>query len=242
MISVFLKLSFLYKSGSSFKLIYIFLLSKIKNIFIKSKIKHEKRKHKIILSKKIITNDYFSPSAFYFYNLLNKLPKNFKYLEIGSYEGNSALYVSTNFPHSNITCVDLWEGVEEYKGKDFNIIERNFDANLKGLSNINKIKSTSDDFFIKNTIMYDFIYVDGNHKSDYVLRDCENAWKFLNDGGFIVCDDYIWNYYKDIKLNPCFAVNKFLKKNNKVKILFVSSSQIFLQKTKSQVDNFFWKH
>ena len=121
MISVFLKLSFLYKSGSSFVLIYIFLLSKIKNIFIKSKIKYEKRKHKIILSKKIITNDYFSPSAFYFYNLLKKLPKNFKYLEIGSYEGNSALYVSTNFPHSNVTCVDLWEGVEEYKGKDFNI-------------------------------------------------------------------------------------------------------------------------
>ena len=90
--------------------------------------------------------------------------------------------------------------------------------------------------------MYDFIYVDGNHKSDYVLRDCENAWKFLNDGGFIVCDDYIWDYYKDIKLNPCFAVNKFLKKKNKVKILFISNSQIFLQKTKSQADNFVWKH
>jgi predicted O-methyltransferase YrrM len=211
--------------------ICIFLLSKIKNIFIKSKIKNEKKKHQIILSKKIISNDYFSSSAFYFYNLLKKLPKNFKYLEIGSYEGNSALYVSTNFPNSNITCVDLWEDVEEYKGKDFNIIEKNFDLNLKGLSNINKIKSTSDDFFIKNTIMYDFIYIDGNHKFDYVLRDCENALRFLNNDGFLVCDDYIWDYYNDIKLNPCFAVNKFLKKN-KVKILLVSNSQIFFQKIK----------
>jgi predicted O-methyltransferase YrrM len=236
--SIFYKIIFLYKSESPLIVICIFLISKIKNIFIKSKIKYEKRKHKIILSKKIITNDYFSSSAFYFYNLLQKLPKNFKYLEIGSYEGNSALYVSTNFPHSTVTCVDLWEGVEEYKGKDFNIIERNFDTNLKGLSNIKKIKSTSDDFFIKNTIMYDFIYVDGNHKSHYVLRDCDNAWKFLNDGGFIVCDDYIWDYYKDIKLNPCFAVNTFLKKKNKVKILFVSNSQIFLQKIKSQTYNF----
>jgi predicted O-methyltransferase YrrM len=211
--------------------ICIFLLSKIKNIFIKSKIKNEKKKHQIILSKKIISNDYFSSSAFYFYNLLKKLPKNLKYLEIGSYEGNSALYVSTNFPNSNITCVDLWEDVEEYKGKDFNIIEKNFDLNLKGLSNINKIKSTSDDFFIKNTIMYDFIYIDGNHKFDYVLRDCENALRFLNNDGFLVCDDYIWDYYNDIKLNPCFAVNKFLKKN-KVKILLVSNSQIFFQKIK----------
>ena len=184
MTSIFSKLSFLYKSESSFIVIYIFLISKIKNIFIKSKIKNEKRKHKIILLKKIISNDYFSSSAFYFHNLLKKLPENFKYLEIGSYEGNSALYVSTNFPNSYVTCVDLWEDVEEYKGKDFNIIEKNFDLNLKGLSNINKIKSKSDDFFIKNTITYDFIYVDGNHKFDYVLRDCENAWRFLNDGGF----------------------------------------------------------
>jgi predicted O-methyltransferase YrrM len=234
-------LSFLYKSESSFIVICIFLLSKIKNIFIKSKIKNEKRKHKVILSKKIISNDYFSSSAFYFYNLLKKLPKNFKYLEIGSYEGNSALYVSTNFLNSNVTCVDLWQDVEEYKGKDFNIIEKNFDLNLKGLSNINKIKSTSDDFFIKNTIMYDFIYIDGNHKFDYVLRDCENAWRFLNDDGFLVCDDYIWDYYKDIKLNPCFAVNKFLEKN-KVKILLVSNSQIFFQKIKFQADNFVWKN
>jgi len=241
MISIFAKLSFLYKSESSFIVICIFLLSKIKNIFIKSKIKNEKRKHKVILSKKIISNDYFSSSAFYFYNLLKKLPKNFKYLEIGSYEGNTAFYVSTNFPNSNVTCVDLWQDVEEYKGKDFNIIEKNFDLNLKGLSNINKIKSTSDDFFIKNTIMYDFIYIDGNHKFDYVLRDCENAWRFLNDDGFLVCDDYIWDYYKDIKLNPCFAVNKFLEKN-KVKILLVSNSQIFFQKIKFQADNFVWKN
>ena len=232
MISIFSKLSFLYKSESPFIVIYIFLISKIRNIFLKSRIKKEKRKHKIILSKKIISNDYFSANAFYFNNLLKKLPKNFKYLEIGSYEGNSALYVAINFPNSNITCVDLWQDVEEYKGKNFNIIENNFDLNLKGLSNINKIKSTSDDFFVKNKTMYDFIYIDGNHKFDYVLRDCKNAWKFLNDDGFLVCDDYIWNYYADIKLNPCFAVNKFLEKN-KVKILLVTNSQIFFQKIKS---------
>lgn len=207
------------------------MASKIKNIFIRSKIKYEKKKHKIILSKKIISNDYFSSHAFYFYNLLTKLPKNFKYLEIGSYEGNSALYVSVNFPESNVTCVDLWEAVEEYKDKDFNIIEKNFDYNLKGLSNINKIKSTSDNFFSKNKIMFDFIYIDGNHKFDYVFRDCENAWIFLNKGGFLVCDDYIWDYYKELLDNPCYAINSFIKKKNKeIKILSVTNSQIFIKK------------
>ena len=207
------------------------MASKLKNIFIRSKIKYEKKKHKIILSKKIISNDYFSSHAFYFYNLLTKLPKNFKYLEIGSYEGNSALYVSINFPESNVTCVDLWEAVEEYKDKDFNIIEKNFDSNLKGLSNITKIKSTSDNFFSKNKIMFDFIYIDGNHKFDYVFRDCENAWIFLNKGGFLVCDDYIWDYYKELLDNPCYAINSFIKKKNKeIKILSVTNSQIFIKK------------
>jgi predicted O-methyltransferase YrrM len=231
MFSIFLKVYFLYKCQSSLFVIYIFLASKIKNIFIRSKTKYEKKKHKIILSKKIISNDYFSSHAFYFYNLLIKLPKNFKYLEIGSYEGNSALYVSINFPESNVTCVDLWEAVEEYKDKDFNIIEKNFDSNLKGLSNITKIKSTSDNFFSKNKIMFDFIYIDGNHKFDYVFRDCENAWKFLNKGGFLVCDDYIWDYYKELLNNPCYAINSFIKKNNaEIKILSVTNSQIFIKK------------
>jgi hypothetical protein len=225
------KVYFLYKCKSSLLVIYIFLFSKIKNIFIKSKVKYEKKKHKIILSNKIISNDYFSAHAYYFYNLLIKLPKDFKYLEIGSYEGNSALYVSTNFPKSSVTCVDLWEGVEEYEGKDFSIIEKNFDFNLQGLNNINKIKSTSDNFFIKNKIMFDFIYVDGNHKFDYVFRDCENAWRFLNKGGFLVCDDYIWNYYKELLDNPCYAINSFIKeKNREIKVLSVTNSQIFIKK------------
>jgi predicted O-methyltransferase YrrM len=231
MFLILTKVYFLYKCKSSLLVIYIFLFSKIKNIFIKSKIKYEKKKHKIILSNKIISNDYFSAHAYSFYNLLIKLPKDFKYLEIGSYEGNSALYVSTNFPKSSVTCVDLWEGVEEYEGKDFSIIEKNFDFNLQGLNNINKIKSTSDNFFIKNKIMFDFIYVDGNHKFDYVFRDCENALKFLNKGGFLVCDDYIWNYYKELLENPCYAINSFIKKKSReIKVLSVTNSQIFIKK------------
>ena len=231
MFLILTKVYFLYKCKSSLLVIYIFLFSKIKNIFIKSKVKYEKKKHKIILSNKIISNDYFSAHAYYFYNLLIKLPKDFKYLEIGSYEGNSALYVSTNFPKSSVTCVDLWEGVEEYEGKDFSIIEKNFDFNLQGLNNINKIKSTSDNFFIKNKIMFDFIYVDGNHKFDYVFRDCENAWRFLNKGGFLVCDDYIWNYYKELLENPCYAINSFIKKKSgEIKVLSVTNSQIFIKK------------
>jgi hypothetical protein len=79
--------------------------------------------------------------------------------------------------------------------------------------------------------MFDFTYIDGNHKSDYVLRDCINAWKFLNKKGFLVCDDYIWSHYKELLDNPCYAINNFIINNNKeVKVLLVTNSQIFIQK------------
>ena len=231
MSKIFKKIFFLYKCKSSFLIIYIFLATKIKNIFIKSKIKYEKKKHRAFLTSKIIGADYFSSQAFYFHNLLKKLPKNFKYLEIGSYEGNSALYVAKNFPESHVTCVDFWVAIAEYKGKDFGVIEKNFDSNIRGLLNIKKIKDTSDNFFSKNQSMFDFIYVDGNHKFEYVLRDCINAWKFLNKNGFLVCDDYIWDYYKELLENPCYAINEFIKKNSEeIKILLVTNSQIFIQK------------
>ena len=159
------------------------------------------------------------------------MPKSFRYLEIGSYEGNSALYVSNNFPEAHVTCVDLWEAVGEYKGNAFDVIEKNFDSNIRGLHNVNKIKDTSDNFFTQNQTMFDFIYVDGNHKFDYVLRDCINAWRFLNKGGFLVCDDYIWNYYKELLDNPCYAINSFIKKkNDEIKVLLVTNSQIFIKK------------
>ena len=68
MFQIFKKIYFLYEYKSSFLVIYIFLSTKIKNIFIKSKIKYEKRKHRNFLTSKIISADYFSSQAFYFYN------------------------------------------------------------------------------------------------------------------------------------------------------------------------------
>ena len=36
-----------------------------------------------------------------------------------------------------------------------------------------------------------------------VYKDCKNAWSALNNGGYLICDDYIWNFYENIEDNPC---------------------------------------
>ncbi len=227
------KIIFLLKNKASLSIIYYFIIQKFINFIIKKKIKKYKRNHKLFLEKKKISSDYFSMHAFNFYNYLKMFQNNFKYLEIGSFEGNSAVFIAENFKDSKIYCVDTWIGHEQYyKDENFNEIEKNFDFNIKNYSNIIKIKSKSDTFFKENKdLEFDVIYIDGDHHHDQVLLDCLNAWTLLKKNGMLICDDYIWSYFDDIKKNPCYAINTFLRKiKDSYKILQVSKSQIFLRK------------
>lgn len=51
------------------------------------------------------------------------------------------------------------------------------------------VKTTSDDFFAKNTEKFDLIFVDGDHRENQVRRDVDNALASLNPGGTIVMHD-----------------------------------------------------
>tara|TARA_B110000014_G_C20010754_1_gene524043 strand:- start:112 stop:786 length:675 start_codon:yes stop_codon:yes gene_type:complete len=59
------------------------------------------------------------------------------------------------------------------------------------------LKMTSNDFFIKNKIIFDCIFVDGLHVYEQVREDIMNSIKFLNPKGIIIIHDClplkIWN-------------------------------------------------
>ena len=57
--------------------------------------------------------------------------------------------------------------------------------------------------------MYDAIYIDGYHLGAQVYKDCKNSQKFLKNKGFLICDDYIWDFYNDIEDILYYAINKF---------------------------------
>ena len=226
------KIIFLIKSKCPIEIVFLFLYIKIKNFFLKKKIKKYKLSHRELLKHKKITNDYFSLNAYNFYICLSRIKKNFKYLEIGSYEGNSALFIANNFKNCDlIYCLDTWKGSDEHINYDSKIIEKNFDNNLKDLKNICKIKDNSDNFFLQNNNKFEVIYIDGSHLSSQVYKDCLNAWSVLQTNGFLICDDYIWSHYKKIEDNPCFAINAFLRKiKNQYNLFIVSNNQIFIKK------------
>lgn len=225
------KIIFLIKNKSKINIIMIFLIQKFLNIFIKKKIKSFKKRNQIFLKNKRITNDYFSMHSYNFFKYLNFLEGNFNYLEIGTYEGNSAMFVANTFPKSKVYCVDNWNKTEEYGDQNFDIVEKNFDYNTSSFNNIVKFKNNSDDFFKKNNTLFEVIYIDGYHRDFQVLKDCRNAWKILKKNGLLICDDYIWNFYENIKENPCYSINKFMDEiKNENKVLEVSKSQIFIKK------------
>jgi predicted O-methyltransferase YrrM len=223
-------LIFFIKNKTKIKIIILFLFNKIIRFFLKSKIKKFKRDHKIYLLKKRISNDYFSMNSYNFYKCLSNLKKDFKYLEIGSYEGNSALFVAKHFPESNIFCVDTWMGSDEYSGQNFRETEKNFLYNINEFKNVHQIKSSSNIFFLNNKEFYDCIYIDGDHNAEQVFLDCQNAWSILSKGGYLICDDYTWKFYKENNKNPCYGINKFLNTISNFRCHLVSNSQIFIKK------------
>jgi hypothetical protein len=58
---------------------------------------------------------------------------------------------------------------------------------------------TSDDFFIQNKEMFDIIFIDGHHDSEYVCRDFNNSLKILNPNGVIIAHDC----YPPVKSAAC---------------------------------------
>lgn len=154
-------------------------------------------------------------------------------LEIGSYEGRSAIFFLSFFHSSKIACVDTWKGSDEHKKNMFKDVELNFDRNTLSYVNkykLKKIKEDSDSFFEKNCKFYDLIYLDGDHNACQVSKDLDNAWNCLQNGGILILDDYLWWYYKKLKKNPSKPINNFLLKNkNKISKLIVWN-QVLIKK------------
>ena len=229
----FYKFIYQFKNDAIYSVFWMLLKDRLMHPLLSKRKKNFKKNHQDFLKSKKISTDYFSINAYYWNKILNKNFKKFSYLEIGSLEGNSVLYVLKNHLTENVVCVDLWDldHVLENSKENF----KNFIQNLKEFENkYSYYKKSSDDFFQKNKEFFDVIYIDGWHGASQVTKDINNAWKFLKSGGIIICDDYFYDgdaYKQSDKDIPAPAINYFIKKNrDNLKILCVNNNQIFLKK------------
>ena len=163
----------------------------------------------------------------------NIFSKKINYLEIGSFEGRSTIFMAENIKNIHINVVDPFVASEELSNIDFKLIFKTFTNNIAAFKNKIKInKTTSDIFFKKNKKKFDIIYVDGAHNKEQVKSDSLNALKYLNKDGIIIFDDLLWGFFnKDSCNNPINALLPFLRKNiNKIKVLHLNYQLIIKKK------------
>jgi predicted O-methyltransferase YrrM len=124
-----------------------------------------------------------------------------RFLEIGSYEGRSTVWLLENIlthETARIDCVDTFAGSVEHiiSQVDMSGVERRFDHNIAvsgAGTKVTKIKATSREALRRLPFdSYDLVYVDGSHRARDVLEDAVLSFPLLKAGGTLIFDDYDW--------------------------------------------------
>jgi precorrin-6B methylase 2 len=127
---------------------------------------------------------------------LKKLTKIFKedstMCEIGCYAGESTIVFLESNKIKKLYAVDPWKsGYDKNDSASFSDmykVEKEFDKKIKP-HKVVKLKMTFEEAF-EQIPELDIVYIDGNHKYEYVLKDIINSLKKIKDGGIISGHDY----------------------------------------------------
>lgn len=112
-----------------------------------------------------------------------------EYLEVGLFEGMSALWMLDNVLTSDtarLTGIDPFLGDYEQKFKK--------NLELSGASQKAKVIKGYSQLVLRELTpdSYDIIYIDGSHATKDVLEDAVLCWRLLKQGGILIFDDYVW--------------------------------------------------
>jgi predicted O-methyltransferase YrrM len=144
-------------------------------------------------------------------------------LEVGSYEGRSAVFFLNYFSRSTLVCIDLWTCALEpdivkqlpQAATEAAHVEGRFDRNLAPFSSrLTKIAGNSGDVLPQLGVKserFDLIYVDGDHKAAPTYRDCTLAWPLLKSSGILVMDDYEFDLGLPEENRPKRGIDAYLR-------------------------------
>lgn len=168
------------------------------------------------------TKDWFGLAPQIWPQLIPHLPGRKNFLEIGSFEGRSAVWIAQNMMEDGgeLICIDTWEGGEEHVNGEMVGSEERFKNNTDLVMGnfvdrkIIPIKSTSVEALgnlIAQNKQFDFIYIDGSHVAKDVLTDACMSWPLLKQNGFMAFDDYLWKPEGfTINKRPKVAIDTFV--------------------------------
>ncbi|KAI0643638.1 glycosyl transferase [Trametes meyenii] len=140
-------------------------------------------------------------------------------LEIGSWEGRSAVFLLTELckDGGEVVCIDHFDLMRTEAGRERH---RKLTHNLSLTDRPFRIL---DEFSVPGLMTllteemsvaqpgFDWVYIDGSHEADDTLLDGELAWRLARKGAIIIFDDYLWDKEPEESIHhPKRGIDAFL--------------------------------
>lgn len=179
----------------------------------------------------IFTADWFSEHIpIWEREVLPRMTRRPAYLEIGSFEGRSLLWMLDHVPDLQATSIDpqLIDGDASWNRLTTNVGTR---ARLfRETNRIGLVKLICPSLSLQIE-KYDAIYIDGSHWTDDVLFDSVLSWSLLKIGGVMIWDDYEWTFGREEREHPKPAVDAFLACYRGCYKILHTGYQVLVEKT-----------
>ena len=166
--------------------------------------------------------------------LLQTMPKNSICVEIGVNRGNFSKLILKIVKPKKLYLIDSWthfSGVKQNEAK----MNENYNKTLKRVKNeiesgqvILKKESSLDVLSKFEDNFFDWIYVDGDHRYEFVKKDLELCYSKIKKNGFIAGDDYN-HQWGPKKIQVAKAVDEFINKDI-VEVIQLKNEQFILKK------------
>ena len=156
------------------------------------------------------------------YAVANRLGRNSKVVEIGSWQGKSTYCIAKGLKKGKVYAIDPFNAdagqdvasENEYKLKKGNDdLLQNFKRNMQGLNVMEKIEIKKGYSYEFNNDFTDinFLFIDGDHSIKGCTSDFELYSPKIVTGGFIAFHDY---YEERNELGPTHVIKNILSKRN----------------------------
>lgn len=122
-------------------------------------------------------------------------------LEIGSWEGRSAVFLLTTLcaQGGEIVCIDHFDlmrtpaGRERHRKLSQNLPQTGRPFRILPQFSVPALYALLEEEIMRDAgAGFDWVYVDGSHRADDTLLDAELAWRLAREGCIFIFDDYNW--------------------------------------------------
>ncbi|THH08848.1 hypothetical protein EW146_g8856 [Bondarzewia mesenterica] len=163
-------------------------------------------------------------------------------LEIGSWEGRSAVFLLTELckQSGSIVCIDHFDlqrtdaGKERYRKITHNLALTGKPHRILDEFSFPALMQLLEEEMVSEEPGFDWIYIDGSHEADDTALDGELAWRLARRGAIVIFDDYDWDSQpKESMHHPKRGIDAFLALHKGDYTLLSSPTQyqVILKKT-----------